>query len=72
MSDTKSHIACEAAGKMRGTRDAMIAHLVKDCVRNCKNASDKAVNMALSIKFPTENLIVMLATCPSLNSHQRN
>ena len=41
----------------------MIAHLVKDHVRNCKNASDKAVNMALSIKVPTENLTVMSATC---------
>jgi hypothetical protein len=40
----------------------MIAHLAKDRVRNCKNASDEAVNMALSIKFPTENLTVTSAT----------
>jgi hypothetical protein len=40
----------------------MIAHLVKDRVRRCENVSDDAVNMALSIKFPGENLTVTPAT----------
>jgi hypothetical protein len=37
----------------------MIAHLVKDCMRNCENASDKAMNMTLSIM---ENFTVTSAT----------
>jgi hypothetical protein len=41
----------------------MIAHLVKDHMRNCKNASDETMNMALSIKFPMKNLIVASAIC---------
>ena len=47
----------------------MIAHLVKDRMRNCKNVSDEAVNMALSIKFPIENLIVTSTTC---STHARS
>jgi hypothetical protein len=44
--------ACEAAGKTRGTKDAMLAHLISGTARKCENASDAAVNMALSIKYP--------------------
>ena len=34
----------------------MIAHLIQGHAQNYKNASDEAVNIALSIKFPDENL----------------
>ena len=44
--------ACKAAGKMRGTKDAMLAHLISSTARKCENASDVARNMALSIEYP--------------------
>ena len=40
----------------------MLAHLIKDRTRHCENASNEAVNVALSIKFPGENITVALAT----------
>ncbi|KAF8525016.1 hypothetical protein JB92DRAFT_3093744 [Gautieria morchelliformis] len=36
------HDACEAAGKTRGTRDAMLAHLISGTARKCKDTSDAA------------------------------
>lgn len=57
-----SCIACEAVGHTRGTKDAMLAHLIKDRARNCENASDEAVNTAFSIKYPGENITVASAT----------
>ena len=40
----------------------MLAHLIKDHTRHCENASNEAMNVALSIKFPGENITVALAT----------
>lgn len=55
--------ACEAAGKIRGTKDAMLAHLINGRAgRKCQNASDEAVNAALSIKFPGEEISVIAGT----------
>ena len=51
--------ACEAAGSTRGVKDAMVAHLVKNRARHCKNASDKAINAALALKYPNENCSVV-------------
>lgn len=52
--------ACVAAGKTRGTKDAMHVHLINGRAgRKCQNASDEAVNVALSIKFPGEEISVI-------------
>lgn len=36
----------------------MLAHLIKGRARKCEHASDEAIKVALSIKFPTENITI--------------
>ena len=40
----------------------LATHLFKDHARHCENTSDEAMNMALSIKFPGENITSTSAT----------
>jgi hypothetical protein len=57
--------ACEAAGKTRGTKDAMLAHLISGTARKFQNASDAAVNMALSVKYPGEKIVIQTVAAGS-------